>query len=146
MKNRFFIILSVILLTLVLPAAAFGHGVEINYQTTKAIEITATYDTGEPVSEGQVIIYAPDNPSAPWATGKCDEKGRFTFAPDPSKPGTWDVQVRKAGHGGMIHIPVGEDEVAAGSTGYTTPQIILMVASVTWGLIGTALFFSRRKS
>ncbi len=135
----------IILFTLGLPAAVFGHGVEIDYQTTKAIEITATYDTGDPVSEGQVIIYAPDNPSTPWATGKCDEKGRFTFTPDPSKPGTWDVQVRKAGHGGMIHIPVGGDEVAAGGTGYTTPQIALMTASVIWGFIGTALFFSRRK-
>jgi len=146
MKKVIHFYVLIFLFILVFPATALGHGVEIDYRTTKAIEITATYDTGEPVSEGQVIIYAPDNPSTPWATGKCDEKGRFTFTPDPSKPGTWDVQVRKAGHGGMIHIPVGEDETAAGSTGYTTPQIILMVASITWGLIGTALFFSRRKS
>ncbi|GAW93096.1 hypothetical protein [Calderihabitans maritimus] len=141
---RFYVV--IFLSILVFPATALGHGVEIDYRTTEAIEITATYDTGEPVSEGQVIIYAPNDPSTPWATGKCDEKGRFTFTLDPSIPGTWDVQVRKAGHGGMIHIPVGGDEAAAGSTGYTTPQIILMAASVTWGLIGTALFFSRRKN
>jgi len=145
--KRLFTVLAAFIFILSIPVAAFGHGVEIDYQTTRAVELTARYDTGEPVSEGQVIIYAPDNPSKPWRTGQCDEKGRFTFTPDPSKQGTWDIQVRKAGHGGMIHINVGGEEAsAAGSTGYTTPQIVLMAACVIWGLTGTALFFKGRKS
>lgn len=145
-KKKSLIFMTVLLVVLSIPAAASGHGVNITYQKTNAIEITAVYDTGEPLSEGQVTVYAPDNPSTPWVTGKVDEQGRFTFTPDPSKPGTWDVQVRKAGHGGMIHIPVGGGEVAAASTGYKTSQIVLMAACVVWGLVGTALFFKRGKS
>ena len=140
-------ILLALFFVLSVPATAFAHGVEVTYKTKSAIEITATYDTGGPLSEGQVTIFAPDNPSEPWATGKSDKNGRFTFAPDPSKPGTWDVQVRRAGHGGMIHIPVEKGTAAAsGSTGYAPLQIVLMAICVVWGLIGTALFFLRRKS
>lgn len=146
MKKIILACFFVLLLALSLPPAASAHGVQINYQVKSAIEIKAKYDTGEPMSEGQVTIFAPDNPSTPWATGKCDENGHFVFTPDTFKPGTWDVQVRKAGHGGMIHIPIGEDVSASGSTGYTTLQIVLMAACVVWGLVGTALFFTRRKS
>jgi len=146
MKKIFLACCLVLLLNLSLPAVAFAHGVEITHQVKSDIEITAKYDTGEPMSEGQVTIFAPDNPSTPWFTGKCDKDGHFVFTPDPSKPGTWDVQVRKAGHGGIIHIPVGEDVSVSGSTGYTTLQIVLMAACVVWGLVGTALFFTRRKS
>lgn len=146
MKKMFSTCCLFLLLTLSLPAVSCAHGVEITYQVKNAIEISAKYDTGEPVSEGQVTIFAPDNPSTPWFTGKCDEDGHFVFTPDPSKPGTWDIQVRKAGHGGMIHIPVGEEKPVSGITGYTTLQIVLMAACVIWGLVGTALFFTRRKS
>ncbi len=147
MKRIAFLI--VIICLLVLPGTALAHGLDVKYQTQNAIEITAVFDSGTPAGGGQVNVYAPDNPSTPWTKGKCDENGRFTFTPDPSKPGTWDVQVRLAGHGGIIHIPVGVDGVkgtASGGTGFTTMQIIIMSASVAWGLIGTALFFSRRKS
>lgn len=145
-KKPLFSILLIFSLVLCIPTAAFAHGAKITYQTTQAIEIRATYDTGSPMSGAQVTIYAPDDPSKPWATGTCDENGRFTFTPDPSKPGTWDVQVRHSGHGGMVHIPVGEATQASGGTGYTPLQIVLMAGCVVWGFIGTTLFFTRRKS
>lgn len=141
--------LIIIVCLVILPGVALAHGLDIKYQTKNTIEITAVFDTGTPAGGGQVNVYAPGNPSTPWTKGICDENGRFTFAPDPAKPGTWDVQVRLAGHGGMIHIPVGEDGVQgaqSGGSGFTTVQIVIMSASVAWGLIGTALFFSRRKS
>lgn len=139
-----FLILSIFILGV--PAVVFAHGVKMAYQIRNTVEITAAFDTGEPFSGGQVTIYAPDNPSTPWLTGKCDEKGRFTFTPDTSKPGTWDVKVRHAGHGGMIHISVDENMTAAGKIGYTPMQIVLMAACVVWGFVGTTLFLSRRKS
>ncbi|MTI82978.1 MAG: carboxypeptidase regulatory-like domain-containing protein [Firmicutes bacterium] len=145
-RSAFVIVVATVIFIFSVPLAAFGHGVDIEYQTTKAVGLTARYDTGEPVSNGQVTIYAPGNPSTPWQTGQSDENGRFTFTPDPSKTGTWDIQVRKAGHGGMIHVNVDGEEAVAGSTGYTTSQIVLMVACVVWGSIGTALFFKRRKN
>ena len=140
MKFLLFIILC-------LPTEAYAHGVNIKYTTDISIDIVAAYDTGEPMSGAQVVVYAPDDLSTPWLTGVCDDEGRFTFTPDRSKPGTWDVKVRLAGHGGILHIPVGEDAVASGGTGgYSVLQIALMAACVTWGIAGTALYFSRSRA
>ena len=95
----------------------------------------------------QVVVFAPDAPSTPWLTGVCDDEGRFTFTPDSEKPGTWDVQVRQAGHGDIVHIPVGGDTVVSGGTDdYSVLQIVLMAGCVIWGGVGTALYFSRRRA
>lgn len=147
MKRNVFALLFTLLWALVLPASSLAHGARIEYKVATMVEITASYDDGTPMAGGQVTVYAPDDPSTPWLTGVCDENGKLTFTPDPTKPGTWDVQVRQAGHGDMIHIAVGEGKGAmAGSTGYTPPQIALMSACVVWGFVGTALFFSRGKT
>ena len=133
-----------LLLALGMTATAFAHGARIEYTVSMTVEIRAAYDTGEPMAGGQVTVYAPGEPSTPWLTGVCDEEGRFIFTPEPDKPGTWNVQVRQAGHGDMVHIPLGQDVALAGGTGYTPFQIVLMGACVVWGLVGTTLFFSRR--
>ncbi len=132
-----------LLLALGLTMQASAHGARIEYTISIAVEIRATYDTGEPMGGGQVTVYAPDDPT-PWLEGVCDEDGRFVFTPDPSKPGTWDIQVRQAGHGDMVHIPIGDDMAISGGSGYTPLQIVLMGACVVWGFVGTAFFFSRR--
>lgn len=144
-----------VLLAFGLPALALAHGVDITYEarTATVVELTATFDTGEPMAGGQVAVYAPDNPADPWLTGTCDEEGRFTFTPDPALPGTWEVQVRQSGHGDVLYIPVGAQsaesgvvsQVTAGSSGYTTLQLVLMGGAVVWGFLGTALFFSNRR-
>ena len=134
-------------ITLGLPMKAYAHGAIIEYTVDMTIELIATYDNGEPMAGAQVVIYAPDDPSTPWLTGVCDDEGRFTFIPDTSRPGTWDVQVRQAGHGDMVHIPVGQDMVAtSGPGGFGVLQIALMSACVIWGFVGTALYFSRRRA
>lgn len=126
-----------------------AHGVELEYQESNAIEIIARYDTGEPMAEAQVAVFAPGSPAEPWLTGLSDESGRFYFVPDPQMPGLWEVQVRQAGHGGLIRVEVtetgenGDTPPAAG--GFTFAQRVLMTAAVVWGLVGTALFFSRRR-
>ncbi|NER52195.1 MAG: carboxypeptidase regulatory-like domain-containing protein [Symploca sp. SIO1A3] len=144
---------------------ANAHGVKIEYQATEAIEIQAQYDTGKPISNAQVTVYAPEQPSIPWLTGTTDTNGNFAFAPTPSKPGNWTVKVRRAGHGDIINIAVAEaeDNVATdltrevrddkpksqglmiqSTTQSLTPlQTILMGVSGVWGFIGTALFFRR---
>jgi nickel transport protein len=134
-------------LCLVLPIQAYAHGARIEYVVDMAIEIVAMYDNGEPMGGAQVMVYAPDDLTDPWLTGLCDDEGRFTFVPDGTKPGTWDVQVRQAGHGDIVHIPVGEGAVSTESSGgYSTLQIVLMSVCVIWGIIGTALYLSRRKA
>lgn len=127
-----------------LPMKAYAHGAKITYTIDMAIEIVAAYDNGDPMGGAQVTVYAPDDLSTPWLTGVCDDEGRFSFMPDTSRPGVWDVQVRQAGHGDIVHIPVAEDTAAAGSGGYTVLQIVLMSVCIIWGFAGTALYFSRR--
>jgi nickel transport protein len=139
------VLVGVLVLSLVLPAQALAHGVNIEYSSDVEITIVAKYDTGTPMAGAQVMVYAPDDPSTPWLTGVCDDEGVFSFTPDTSLPGTWDVQVRLAGHGGIIHIPVGEGSASSGGVGgYSWLQIVLMAACVIWGSIGTALYFRRR--
>jgi nickel transport protein len=145
-KRKLVLPFAVLLLALFSTTTALAHGARIEYTINMAVEIVAAYDSGEPMAEAQVTIYAPNDLENPWLTGTTDDVGRFTFTPDPAIPGTWDVQVRQAGHGDIVHIPVGEGVASAGSTGFTTVQILLMSACVVWGFVGTALYFSRRKA
>lgn len=153
------VLLGVVLALCGVATSAFAHGTTIDYTTTTAtmVEITATFDSGEPMRGAQVLIFAPDDAVTPWQTGVCDDVGRFSFTPDSALPGTWEVQVRQSGHGSAIYIEVGESaagtahstattpqSVAQGSTSYTPVQIIVMSACVVWGLVGTALFFASR--
>lgn len=142
--RRQFVLLLAVLLTVGPASVAHAHGARIEYRLSTALEIVATYDTGEPMADGQVTVYAPDDPATPWLTGVCDEEGRFAFTPDPGKPGTWDVQVRQAGHGDIVHIAIGEGVAGLGGGALSAAQIVLMAACVIWGFVGTALFFVSR--
>lgn len=140
--------ITILVALLFLPAGTtLAHGVEIDYTERTAVEITARYDSGDPMAGAQVAVFAPDNPAEPWLTGVCDDLGRFYFVPDPQIPGLWEVQVRQAGHGALVRVEAGESGVAPpAAAGLTTAQKVLMAAAVIWGLIGTALFFSRRRA
>jgi len=136
-----------------LAERSLAHGVVMQYNTTQAISIQAKYDSGEPFANAQVIVYAPDS-DTPWTKGTTDNNGMFTFTPDQSKPGTWQVKVRSAGHGDVANIPVGETTISetqnlaavSSNAGYTPLQKGVMAAAVIWGCVGTALFFLRRKA
>ena len=160
-----------IFVTLSLPIKILAHGTKISYENTEAIVINAVYDTGEPMGKAQVSVYTPDNSSQPWLTGTTDERGRFLFQPDSTKSGDWEVRVRHLGHGGVVRVPVTSKaqtqdtqetqqkitpdpstpaqvvDVSQESNNleYTPMQRGLMIASVIWGCVGTALFFSNRK-
>lgn len=138
-------------LVCIVASPAFAHGVALDQRSGEAVEVTAAYDNGDPVSEGQVVVYAPDEPSEPWATGTTDEEGRYIFMPDESKPGAWSVQVREAGHGANTSVEVGgegEEAVRVEQSGDDNGpvQMGLMGALGVWGCIGTALFFWRKRS
>lgn len=134
-----------------LPLVVSAHGAHISYTTGTAVQIAAAFDSGEPMAGAQVTVFAPDDPATAWMTGTCDQAGRFTFLPDPAMPGNWEVQVRLAGHGDIVVIPVDATSVAGSlvqsdsHAGYSPFQIVIMSASVVWGFIGTALFFAGRK-
>ncbi len=135
-------------LALALPApAAMAHGVDLTAGTVEGVEVTAVFDGGGgPMAGAQVTVFAPDDPARPWMTGTTDEEGRFFFVPDAALPGTWDVQVRQAGHGGIVRVEVTAEgaEVAADAAGLPVTQKALMALAVAWGALGTALYFRRR--
>lgn len=121
-----------------------AHGIEIDMSEVGAIEIHARYDTGEPMVNAQVSIYAPSDKAMPWQLGEADADGYFVFVPDREIAGTWDVQVRTAGHGDWVYIDVAEGSVTGltgSSGGLTVAQIVMMSAAIIWGFIGTALYF-----
>lgn len=140
------LVLSLVLV-LATSSLVLAHGTKFEYHAQTSYEIVATYDDGTPMAEAQVSVFAPNEPSKPWTTGTCDEKGRYVLTPDTSIAGEWAVQIRRAGHGGMLNIPVGDNnqQAAAGSTGYTPAQLAVMIVAVLWGLAGTALYFKRER-
>jgi nickel transport protein len=150
MKKISWISLLMLLAGVTVPMGAIAHGANIAYQSTKALKINASYDSGQPMSKAEVSIYSPDDPSNPWLTGTTNESGEFIFIPDPDQIGNWEVKVRQAGHGHMITIPVSDSQISTAPASssspknYTPMQKGLMIISVGWGCVGTALFFSRK--
>lgn len=146
-----------------MPVGVQAHGALIEYKTVPGIALQAKYDNGELMTTAQITVYAPNNPDQPWLTGKGDKEGRFSFVPDPAITGAWKIMAREAGHGAMAHFMVG-GKAAAADAGASAPaataapaaavettaqsplQRWLMGASAVWGLIGTALFFARKKA
>ncbi len=88
---------------------AHAHGVVME-QTTRSdldvVEITAAFDTGEPMAGALITVFSPRYPTHPWLTGRADGEGRFWFVPDTGQPGYWTVRVREEGHGAMISVEV----------------------------------------
>jgi nickel transport protein len=161
------------ILTQTVPVLA--HGVKVEHHSVAAIAVAAQYDSGQPMAEAQVLVYAPDNSSQPWLTGVTDKEGKFTFTPPTDQAGNWEVAVRQGGHGNMITIPwqpetkvIDSTDTANASSALTsntnqgTPEITaasvpdanaalspvqrgVTLGAVIWGFVGTALFFSRSK-
>lgn len=142
--------------------AALAHAAQLRYEVESTVSVTATYDTGEPMANAQILIYSPDDPREPWSTGTTDDAGRYEFRPQSQESGNWTVTVRQAGHGDMITINLddstpqaetpradspedsSESSLFAGLADTSLPQRLLTGASVVWGCVGTALYFSRR--
>ena len=141
------------------PSVGLTHGSNVAATVTRqvAVELTvaveATYHSGRPMAGALVTVLAPRSPDEPWLKGECDAEGRFEFAPPVDRPGTWEVAVVSQGHGGRVSVEIaGEGEepgssvvtAESSSTAHLTRlQKFVMGACVIWGLVGTALFFSR---
>lgn len=88
---------------------AHAHGVILTQDTRSdldVVEITAVFDTGEPIAGAPITVFSPRHPAHPWLTGWADRDGRFRFVPDLAYPGYWTVRVREEGHGATISIEV----------------------------------------
>lgn len=128
-------------------APAFGHGTEWELLDGGVVGVRATFDTGQPMANAPVLIFAPGE-SQVQLTTTTDSRGVVCFAPD--RAGVWVLQVRaEGGHGLRANLEVGESMLAAptakGAGGFSTWQKLLMAVCVIWGFAATALFFSRRR-
>lgn len=88
---------------------AHAHGVILTQDTRSdldVVEITAVFDTGEPMAGAPITVFSPRHPTHAWLTGWADRDGRFRFVPDAEYPGYWTVRVREEGHGATISIEV----------------------------------------
>ncbi len=131
----------------VLTAPVFGHGARVTWEMPgDSIHISASFDDGQPLDRAQVTVFSGAAPTVPYLSGMTDENGEFSFLPDREESLNWDLQVRKAGHGDIVHISLTEDSTADNEQGgLTTFQIVLMSVCVVWGFIGTAFFFASRR-
>ncbi|YAI82163.1 MAG: carboxypeptidase regulatory-like domain-containing protein [cyanobacterium endosymbiont of Rhopalodia sterrenbergii] len=105
------LLLAVSLGILGIPAKTLAHAMQTNYVFLEELEFQSFYSDGEPAKNAKVLVYAPNNPDEPWIVGKTDEQGRFSFLPDNSIPGEWEVEFEQEGHGDILTIPVSEKGV-----------------------------------
>ena len=138
------IVLNGLGLVLLCSQPAWSHGAIAT--VTRTFSIEARYSSGEPMALAQVVVYSPENPEEPWSTGQTNEAGEFVFNPDTT--GNWDVVIRQAGHGTSVSVPVettqAESTAVASSEPSPSPvQRWASAGAALWGLVGTALFFSR---
>jgi nickel transport protein len=173
---------------LILQPNTHAHAIKIIPEISQAISLQAEYESGLPMQQAQVIVYAPNQPNKPWMQGMTNQDGKFIFIPDGKLSGNWQIKVSQAGHGNIINVPYFPAEIVKEkstvidnnlvnsstnnisnnqannyltsntlinntptnnsqiSSGNYQLQKSLMIASIVWGCIGTALFFARTKS
>ncbi len=131
---------------LLITPLAHAHGTEITAQPDgRTITINALFDTGEPMAEAQVLIYAPDDPQATWQKGVTDDAGLYSFEIDPALAGDWSINIRTAGHGQWLYLTVAADGTVDVNNPDDRPAWVKwsMAAVVVAGLIGIGAW-SRR--
>ena len=100
---------------------AWAHGVHVTHSTGEAVRVQASFASGEPMAAAQVSVFAPDDVETPWIIGTTDPAGNFAFVPDPAQSGRWEVQVRLAGHGEIVYVPLENSSEAADSSAGEAP-------------------------
>lgn len=142
-RDCFVVLLNGLGLMLLCSQPGWSHGAIAT--VTQNFSVEANYSSGEPMALAQVAVYSPENPDQPWATGQTNQEGEFEFSPDSA--GNWDVVIRQAGHGTSVSVPVGMAQAQAGTASESSSplQRWASAGAALWGLVGTALFFSRGK-
>jgi nickel transport protein len=139
----------VLSLLICLPSAApaFAHGTEYELLDGGVVGVRASFDTGQPMANAPVLIFAPGENRVRLTT-TTDSRGVVCFAPD--RAGVWVLQVRsEGGHGLRVNLEVDESMLAASTVRgvgvFSTWQKLVMAICVLWGFVATALYFRRRR-
>ncbi len=94
------------------PTQAWAHQVETFFTLGDQLEFQSMFSTGEPFAGAEVTIYAPNDPNQPWLATSTDSQGRFTFVPDESIPGDWEIAIEDSdgdqSHADYWTVPVGD--------------------------------------
>ena len=144
--GRYTLFVSVLMVCMGI-GTVFGHGSKYEILSGGVIGIRAAFDTGVPMADADVLIFAP-NETVVTMKSRTDSRGVVCFAPD--RAGAWVLQVRaEGGHGMRINLEVDENSLAAASAaGFSSLsdlQKIFLAVCVCWGFVGTGLYFSGRK-
>jgi nickel transport protein len=102
--------------SLLAPAAAFAHGVDILDLTgrTGVRTLRFVYSTGEPMLFARVKLYPPSTPEATAQETMSDREGYFSFV--PLEDGPWRISVEDGmGHRGEISLTVETGAALPGS-------------------------------
>ena len=139
------ILFPALLFVFIIPV--YGHGAWVTWEMQDdSVHISATFDDGQPLGLAQITVFSGAAPSVPYLVGMTDEYGEFSFLPDKGESLNWDVQVRSAGHGDIVHLSLTEDSTPDDKQDrFTTLQIVLMSTCVVWGFVGTAFFFASKR-
>ncbi len=143
--NRLFLSI-IVFAALLFPLSLFSHGVDI-VLINGGTGIEARYDSGDPISHADVIIYSPENGYELFQVGVTDRNGRFLFFPDAD--GKWKVVVNDGtGHGGTKYVIINgssivQDEAIEKPVGRRIK--ILSGIMVIFGLTGVLFFALARR-
>ncbi|MEM7117277.1 MAG: hypothetical protein AAF614_32890 [Chloroflexota bacterium] len=145
-KRPFWLTLIIIAILLYAsPALAHGTSMQMEVVNEATLELRALFDTGEPMSEAQITVYAADNPTEAWHSGVADENGFYAFDVDTSIRGEWAISIRTAGHGEILHLNVLRNGTISLAEVAERPlwQTILIAVAVVAALGGIAYRYSR---
>lgn len=132
------------------PRQAWAHQVETNYILGSQLQFQSHFSTGEPFAGARVTIYAPNQPDQPWQTLTTDSQGQFSFLPDRTIPGNWEVRIEdeNQSHADYWTVPVdGQGIVEEGivldatqdqhyvTASVLTPLVTSIAAALGWALL-----------
>ena len=133
LRNTLFMLAAVGMAAI--PTKAFAHQVQTDYilkntpfadqvqGSDQTLELQTKFSNGQPLKGAKVKVYSPEQSLVPYKTGVTDSQGRYSFNPDESIPGEWEVEIRRQGHADILYVPVTGDGVEAGLVA-SDPQII----------------------
>ncbi len=120
--KKIILALPIVLGVVGMPSHTLAHTMFTNYLLNDTLDFQSTYSTDEAAKNAEVYVYAPNDLEEPWLETRTDEEGRFSFLPDPSIPGDWEVQIIDEGHGEVIIVPVTEEGVDFENISYESKQ------------------------
>jgi hypothetical protein len=102
------------------PAAA------LDLFATHTVDVQFATRDGKPMTDADVQVFSPDQPSKVAATGRTDKDGKFSFEAD--REGLWTAQARNASEVARATVRVSGGEAKPGIAG--SPYFLIGLLSL----------------